>query len=139
MKKGILLNADISAVIARLGHTDQIAIADAGLPIPQGPQRIDLAVTRGVPDFITVLSAITQEMQVEKVILAEEIIKLNPEMKQAILNHLTQLEIEQANNIEIIYCTHESLKQFTQESKAVIRTGECSPYANMILCSGVTF
>ncbi|KLU14729.1 hypothetical protein AFK69_04310 [Xenorhabdus sp. GDc328] len=34
MKKGVLLHSDISAVISRLGHTDPIAISDAGLPIP---------------------------------------------------------------------------------------------------------
>ncbi|MGY3207795.1 D-ribose pyranose/furanose isomerase RbsD [Ewingella americana] len=30
MKKSPLLNAEISHVIARLGHTDQLVIADAG-------------------------------------------------------------------------------------------------------------
>ncbi|MEQ4517252.1 MAG: RbsD/FucU domain-containing protein, partial [Pantoea agglomerans] len=32
MKKGRLLNAELSHVIARLGHTDTLTIADAGLP-----------------------------------------------------------------------------------------------------------
>lgn len=41
MKKGVLLNADVSAVVSRLGHTDQIVICDAGLPIPAVTQRID--------------------------------------------------------------------------------------------------
>ncbi|SUB14264.1 D-ribose pyranase [Pantoea agglomerans] len=52
MKKGRLLNAELSHVIARLGHTDTLTIADAGLPIPAGPQRIDLALTPGTPDFM---------------------------------------------------------------------------------------
>ena len=30
MKKGTVLNADISSVISRLGHTDTLVIADAG-------------------------------------------------------------------------------------------------------------
>lgn len=49
MKKGVLLNSDVSAVVSRLGHTDQIAICDAGLPIPAVTPRIDLALTQGVP------------------------------------------------------------------------------------------
>ncbi|HCS2498763.1 TPA: D-ribose pyranase, partial [Shigella flexneri] len=45
----------------------------------------------------------------------------------------------QGNTIEIRYTTHEQFKQQTAESQAVIRSGECSPYANIILCAGVTF
>ena len=73
MKKGTLLNSAISSVISRLGHTDSIVIGDAGLPIPQGPQRIDLAVTHGIPTFLQVAHAVTHEMQVESAIIAEEI------------------------------------------------------------------
>lgn len=75
-EKGVLLNADISAVISRLGHTDQIVIGDAGLPIPATTTRIDLALTRGVPGFLQVVDVVTQEMQVENAYLAEEIVKI---------------------------------------------------------------
>ncbi|MCW2256958.1 D-ribose pyranase [Providencia alcalifaciens] len=139
MKKGILLNSNIVSVIAKLGHTDHITIADAGLPIPQQVERIDLAITQGLPDFISVLSVVTQEMQVEKIILAEEITAVNPEVKSAILALFKQLSLSQGKPIEIEYCHHEIFKQMTHDSKAVIRTGECSPFANVILCSGVTF
>ncbi len=139
MKKGVLLNANIVSVIAKMGHTDHITLADAGLPIPQGPERIDLAITQGLPSFMPVLSVVTQEMQVEKAILAGEITTMNPQMEKVILAHLHELEQAQGNRIEIVYCSHESLKQMTHNSKAVIRTGECSPFANVILCSGVTF
>jgi D-ribose pyranase len=71
MKKGVLLNADISALISRLGHTDQVVIADAGLPIPAATLRIDLALTQGVPTFLQIVDVVTSEMQVEKAILAQ--------------------------------------------------------------------
>ncbi|PHM30632.1 hypothetical protein XIS1_1160004 [Xenorhabdus innexi] len=70
MKKGALLSSDISAVISRLGHTDQIVISDAGLPIPSSTQRIDLALTQGIPDLLSVLEVVVQELQVEAAILA---------------------------------------------------------------------
>ncbi|EKT61410.1 D-ribose pyranase [Providencia sneebia] len=139
MKKGVLLNSNISSVIAKLGHTDHITLADAGLPIPSQVERIDLAVTQGLPDFMSVLSVITQEMQVEKAILAEEINTINPEMKNRILAHLDLLAQMQGKPIDVEFCDHENLKKITHDSKAVIRTGECSPFANVILCSGVTF
>ncbi|EKT53383.1 D-ribose pyranase [Providencia burhodogranariea] len=139
MRKGILLNANIVSVIAKMGHTDHITIADAGLPIPQQVERIDLAITQGLPDFMSVLNVVIQEMQVEKIILAEEITTINPEVKSAILALLEQLSLSQGKPIEVEYCRHEIFKQMTHDSKAVIRTGECSPFANVILCSGVTF
>ena len=131
MKKGTVLNSDISSVISRLGHTDTLVVCDAGLPIPKSTTRIDMALTQGVPSFMQVLGVVTNEMQVEAVIIAEEIKQHNP--------HLEQLQKHQGNTIEIRYTTHEQFKQQTAESQAVIRSGECSPYANIILCAGVTF
>lgn len=47
MKKGTVLNSEISSVISRLGHTDTLVVCDAGLPIPNSTTRIDMALTRG--------------------------------------------------------------------------------------------
>ncbi|MFC0229028.1 D-ribose pyranase [Serratia aquatilis] len=139
MKKGVLLNSDISAVISRLGHTDQLTICDAGLPIPAATPRIDLALTQGVPTFLQVVEVVTREMQVESALLAEEIVKQNPSLHEALLAQLRQLGLLQGNTISISYISHSAFKAKTEHSRAVIRSGECSPYANVILCSGVTF
>ena len=139
MKKGRLLNAELSHVIARLGHTDTLTIADAGLPIPAGPQRIDLALTPGTPDFMQVVNAVTLEMQVESALIAEEIKLHNPQLHSALLAVLEALQQHQGNIITISYTSHEQFKQQTQRSQAVIRSGECSPFANVILSAGVTF
>lgn len=139
MKKGTVLNADISSVISRLGHTDMLVVCDAGLPIPASTQRVDMALTQGVPSFMQVLEVVTAEMQVESAILAAEIKTHNPPLHDALLHHLTQLQQRQGNSIAVHYVTHEQFKQQTAGSRAIIRSGECSPYANIILCAGVTF
>lgn len=139
MKKGALLNSDISSVISRLGHTDQIVIADAGLPIPETTTRIDLALTHNVPGFLQVLNVVTAEMQVEAAILAQEIIEKNTQLHDALLKQLAQLEQHQGNTISLHYVSHDDFKKQSGQSRAIIRTGECSPYANVILCAGVTF
>ena len=139
MKKGRLLNAELSYVIARLGHTDTLTIADAGLPIPAGPQRIDLALTPGTPDFMQVVKAVTLEMQVESALIAEEIKQHNPQLHSELLAVLEALQQHQGNKIAVRYTSHEQFKQQTQRSQAVIRSGECSPLANVILSAGVTF
>ncbi|MGJ0625108.1 D-ribose pyranase [Xenorhabdus bovienii] len=139
MKKGVLLHSDISAVISRLGHTDQITISDAGLPIPLSTQRIDLALTQGIPDLMSVFDVVVQEMQVEAAILAAEMIDHNPQIHEQIIKRIAELETKQGNAIAIEYVSHNILKEKTEKSKAIIRTGECSPYANILLCSGITF
>lgn len=139
MKKGVLLNSAISSLVSRLGHTDSLTIGDAGLPIPSGPERIDLALTQGIPGFMQVVETVTKEMQVESAIIAEEIKSHNPQLHDELSALLDLLQQRQGNTIAVHYVPHQQFKQLTQRSHAVIRSGECSPYANIILGAGVTF
>ena len=84
MKRGVLLNAPLSALVAKLGHTDEITVCDAGLPIPAGPERIDLALMAGTPSLATVLTALLTDLVVEKVIMASEIKQISPAAHQAL-------------------------------------------------------
>lgn len=137
MLKSTLLNSNIHTVLSKFRHTDSIVIADAGLPIPDYIERIDLAIIQGLPSFLDVLKAVLAVSAIERIILAEEIKRHNAQIHQAIL----ALFQEYNPSIEIEYVSHESFKSLTQEDacKAIIRTGECTPYANIILKSGVVF
>lgn len=139
MKKTTNLNAQLSHCIATLGHTDSLVVCDAGLPIPQSVERIDLALTEGVPSFLQTFDVVVSEMFIEKVLLAEEIKQKNPDILSTLLERLQKLEQAQKNQIQIDYVNHEIFKEYTQGSKAIVRSGECSPYANIILYSGVPF
>ncbi|HDX0981648.1 TPA: D-ribose pyranase [Pasteurella multocida] len=139
MKKTALLNAPLSQVIATLGHTDSLTICDAGLPIPKQIERVDLALSVGVPSFLQTFHTVVTEMFVERAIIAEEIKEKNPKILTALLNSLAQLEQQQGNQIEVQYVSHDMFKTYTHASKAIVRSGECSPYANIILYSGVPF
>ena len=131
MKKTTLLQSDLSYVIATLGHMETLVIADAGLPIPAETVRIDLALTRGVPGAIQTLKVVLEEMQVEKVIVAEEATERNPQFLAAVQELLPDVPIE--------YLPHIDFKARTASARAVVRTGEFAPYANVILVSGVVF
>ncbi len=131
MKKTGLLNAEISSLIARMGHTDCLAIADAGLPIPETTERIDLALTAGIPSFLETLDAVLSEFQVEKIFLAEEIQAKNATLLAAIRQRFPQTPI--------VFISHEALKKELPHCKGVIRSGECTPFANVLLQSGVVF
>ncbi|MED0674120.1 D-ribose pyranase [Aneurinibacillus thermoaerophilus] len=131
MKKIGALNSEITAVISQLGHTDTIVIGDCGLPIPDGVKRIDLALKPGLPSFIDTLEVVLEEMQVEAAVLAEEIKTHNPKIEQQVREIL--------HDAEVSYVSHEQLKRLSERAKAVIRTGEATPYANVVLRSGVIF
>lgn len=133
MKKQGILNSDISRVLSYMGHTDCIAIGDCGLPIPDEVERIDLALEFGVPSFTDVLRVVTKDMKVEKIVLAEEIKEQNPK----VLGEIKELFAGQ--ELEVVFISHTELKKQTKECKAVIRTGETTPYANIILQSGCIF
>lgn len=130
MKKQGVLNSEIASVLAKLGHTDTIVIADCGLPIPEGVKRIDLALKKGQPSLIDTLETVLEDMEVEHITLAEEI-KLQ--------NQLVQSKTVQLFDGPTSYVPHEEFKQLTKNAKVVIRTGETTPYANVILRSGVIF
>jgi D-ribose pyranase len=131
LKKTGLLNQPLSTVIAGMGHFDTLVIADAGLPIPPGIQRIDLAVSTGIPPFLDVLKAVLGEMQVQGAIIAAEMGKRSPAMRTSLLEVLGDIPVE--------VVPHEEFKIKTKTAVAVVRTGEFTPYANVILIAGVIF
>lgn len=131
MKKLGILNSEIAKILVDLGHTDKICIADAGLPVPDGVKKIDLALKKGMPSFIDTLTTVLDDMWVEKVYLANEI-KVNNKLVHHEVLALT-------DDIATSYITHEEFKIQTNECKVVIRTGEMTPYANVILQSNVNF
>jgi D-ribose pyranase len=131
MKKVGTLNQPLSEVIAGMGHMDQLVIGDAGLPIPTEIQRIDLALTQGVPTFLETLEVILGEIQVERVIIAEEMIDVSPILYEQVKKLLHEIPLETI--------PHTEFKQQTRTARAVVRTGEFTPYANIILVSGVVF
>lgn len=138
MKRHGILNSNISRVLSSMGHTDRIAIADCGLPVPEGTERIDLAVTFGNPRFMDVLKAVSSDMKIEAVVLAEEIKEQNPQILEEIQELFASFETGfKPEKVEFV--PHTRFKEMTKECTAVIRTGETTPYANIILQSGCIF
>lgn len=131
MKKKGILNAQLCAHIAALGHMDTFMIGDAGMPIPKGVPLVDLVLCGGVPTFIQTMDAILEETVVEHYTLAEEIHKNNPELLKYIQGKLPDTEHE--------FIPHKDLKKMSANVKFAIRTGEFTPYPNIILRSGVAF
>ncbi|GAA0104050.1 D-ribose pyranase [Paraclostridium sordellii] len=131
MKKSVLINSEISSVISKMGHTDMLTICDSGLPIPRDVDRIDLALKHGIPTFLDTLDTVLEELKVEEVVIACE-------MKEVSKNLYKEIE-NRFKDIKITKVSHEDFKIMTKDSMAIVRTGEFTPYANIILKSGVVF
>ena len=129
MKKHGILNRELAGIFAKLGHTDQIVIADCGLPIPAGVKCIDLSLKIGEPSFLDVLYTVLEDLAVEKALAAHEIKDANPAVLDRMNTGLPDIE----------FVSHEQFKDLTKQAKVIIRTGEATPYANVILQSGVIF
>jgi D-ribose pyranase len=131
VKKNGVLNHRVSDVIAQMGHTDLLVIADAGLPVPKDVERIDLAVTEGVPGLLDVARAVAGDLQVEQIFVATELAQRN----QAFIEQVRVL----FPDVPISNVPHDEFKKMTTSARAVVRTSECTPYANILLRSGVIF
>jgi D-ribose pyranase len=132
MKKCGHLNRDVSRVLARMGHTDSLVIADCGLPVPEGVECIDLSIAVGDPGFLHVLASVLADFKAERAVFATEA----KEHNTAVVAWASYLSGEQ---VQVDFVTHETLKNLTRGARAVIRTGEATPYANVLLYSGVVF
>ena len=131
MKKRGILHHELSELIARMGHTDTLVIADAGLPVPPAVQRIDLAITGGVPSFMQVLRPLLEDLAVESVVIASEQREVSPEFHEDLIAVLGSIPIKEV--------PHAEFKPMTQHARAVVRTGEFTYYANIIIVAGVAF
>ena len=129
VKKSGILNPQLNKVISEMGHRDMLMIADAGLPVPKEVERIDLVLKCGIPSFEQVFLTIFSELKIEEAYVAKEIKEKNPRIFNLISSTISKINL----------INHEELKKLSNQARAIVRTGECSSYANIILISGVIF
>ena len=132
-KNDATLNAQLSRIISEIGHTEQLVVTDAGLPIPGHVERVDLAVRAGLPGFLDVLDTVLAEVVIEGATASSEIREHSPELLAELEKRLTSF------GVTIDFVPHVDFKQQTREARAAVRTGEFTPYANVILHAGVAY
>jgi D-ribose pyranase len=131
MKRTGILHHELSAVISSLGHLDLVVIGDAGLPVAPGVQRIELALGPDLPTVIQVLELLLHEAIFEKLTIAEEQLKASPRY------HTRLLEVADRNAIPLESLPHMTgFKPLATRARVHIRTGDFTPYSNVILTAG---
>jgi D-ribose pyranase len=128
MKRGGILHPGLNRILSETGHTDLLTICDRGFPVPSGPERLDLALVDDLPTVVDVFSAIYAEFVIDCVIVTEEMAEASPERYEALQ------AVFQGLRFRVV--THARFKEICPESRAVIRTGDTTPYANLMIVSG---
>ena len=128
MKRGGILNPALSQLLASTGHTDYFTVCDRGFPVLDGPERIDLALVDDIPTVLHVLTAVTAEWSLDRVLIAHEMVAISPDRVAEMRAVLGDIPFERVS--------HGQLKQLAQSARATVRTGDTVPYANIIVVSG---
>lgn len=130
-KNGVVVNPELIEAICRMGHGDEMLIADAGLPMPEGVQVLDLSLTRGIPGVMDVLNAVLEELVVEQITLAEEIKGRSPDLLQKI--------VARTGSMKPVFVPHEELKDRADGALIIVRTAEMTHYANILVMADAAF
>lgn len=124
-----ILNRDIAAEIAKLGHTDTLLIADAGLAIPKTTKVIDLSLDINQPTVLATLQTVLKHFSVERIILSQATLDTSPTREKDL----------KACFVADMPCTvvpHTHFRDdLTKEVKFAIRTGDFTANSNIILQS----
>jgi D-ribose pyranase len=128
MKRGGILNPSLSHLLTSTGHTDYFTVCDRGFPVPEGPERIDLALVDDIPTVLDVLGAVLAEWSLDRVLITHEMDTISPDRVAELRALLGDIPFERVS--------HGQLKRLAQSARATVRTGDTVPYANIIVMSG---
>ncbi len=126
MIKSGILNPQLSSLLCRVRHTNTLVVADRGFPFWPQLETIDLSLVDGQPQVLQVLRAILPNFSAGKAWMAEEFLKANQADIQG------QFAAELAG-ITVEYEPHDQFKLRIPRAIGLIRTGDTTQYANMIL------
>jgi len=125
LKTGIL-NPQLNSLLSRVRHTNTLVIADRGFPFWPAIETVDISLVDDVPTVLQVLAAIRTNFVIGHAWMAREFVEHND----------TKTRARFADALQGIALTHErhvSFKKRVPSAIGLIRTGDSTPYANMIL------
>lgn len=126
MVKTGILNPAINSLLSRVRHTNTLVIADRGFPFWPQIETIDISLVDDIPKVLDVLRAIQANFVIGRVFQAEEFRMSNsPERVQALMHVL--------GNVPITMEAHTEFKKRVPHAIGLIRTGDTTQYANLIL------
>jgi D-ribose pyranase len=126
MLKNGILNPHLLSLLARVRHTNTLVIADRGFPFWPQLETVDLSVVDDLPTVLQVLTAIRSNFVIGKAWMAREFLKVNP--KKAQIKFAFALK-----DVATRFEPHVEFKKRVPHAIGLIRTGDTTQYANLIL------
>jgi len=126
MLKNGILNPAINSLLSRVRHTNTLVIADRGFPFWPEIETVDISLVDDIPRVLDVLHAIRRNFVIGSVFMAEEFRVANrPDTQETYFNVLS--------GISITFEPHLEFKKRVPRAIGLIRTGDTTQYANIIL------
>jgi D-ribose pyranase len=129
MKEVGPLNAELSDVISRMGHRDEMIVCDAGFAIPPGIRIVDLSLAENKPTVPELLEELKKYFSVEKLVFANETKTVSPTQFKTIVDLF-------GKGISVETVPLADFRERSKTVKAVVRTGDFTAYSNVLLVSG---
>jgi D-ribose pyranase len=126
MLKSGILNPAINSLLSRVRHTNTLVIADRGFPFWPHVETIDISLTDDIPRVIDVLQAVKANFSIGRVFAAQEFLAANPPQAASALE-------DALLGVPITFESHVELKKRVPHAIGLIRTGDTTQYANLIL------
>ncbi|WOO40261.1 D-ribose pyranase [Rubellicoccus peritrichatus] len=126
MYQSKILNPELAALLARFRHTNYIVISDLGFPFWPEVPTIDISLTADIPTVRDVLRATEGRLSIGNAWMAEEFWQHNDD---TVAGEYKQL----LGGMNITYEPHVEFKKRVPLSIGLIRTGDSTPYGNIIL------
>jgi D-ribose pyranase len=126
MLKSGILNPAINSLLSRVRHTNTLVIADRGFPCWPQIETIDISLVDDVPRVLDVLRAIRANFNAGSVVMAEEFLTHNT----AEVRNKFDAALD---GIQLVFEPHITLRLRVPSAIGLIRTGDTTQYANMIL------
>ncbi len=126
MLQTAILNPALLDLLARVRHTNTLVIADWAFPFWPEIETVDIALTRGIPTVLDVLDLLTPVFKIGRIWQAEEFVTCNPE------ETVTRFA-KSFGSIPLTREAHIDFKKRVPQAIGLIRTGDTTPYGNIIL------
>ena len=126
MLKSGILNPAINSLLSRVRHTNTLVIADRGFPFWPDVETVDISLVDDIPRVLDVLLALQLNFNVGAAFMADEFRQANPEEIQKQFQATLR-------PVSIRFLPHRQLKERVPAAVGLIRTGDTTQYANIII------
>ena len=124
-----ILNPRILSLLARIRHTNALVIADRGFPFWPQIETVDISLVDNVPTVLQVLAAVRANHNFTQAFMAKEFLKNN-------FKHVQDKFAKALRRVPTKFEAHVEFKKRVPDAIGLIRTGDTTQYANVILISG---